>query len=223
MTQKALVFDSSSIITLALNSMLNILEPLKKEFNGKFLITPQVHKEIIDNPLKQKRFELEALLISGLVKKGILEIASPKDLSKETDRIIKTANSVFSVDNENMKILHEGEASCFALAELLKPEYETVLVIDERTARMLAEKPQNLHKLLGKKLHKAIYANKSLFSSFSGLDIIRSSELLLVAYKKGIINLPASSEQAVDALLYASKFKGCSISFSEIERAKELI
>ena len=223
MTQKALVFDSSSIITLALNSMLNILEPLKKEFDGKFLITSHVHKEIIDNPLKQKRFELEALLIAGLVEKGILEIVSSKNLNQETGRIIKAANSVFSVDNENMKILHEGEASCFALAGLLKQEYNAVLVIDERTARMLAEKPQNLHKLLEKKLHHSVHANKELFSSFSGLDIIRSSELLLVAYKKGIIKLPASSEQAVDALLYAAKFKGCSISFSEIERAKELI
>ena len=49
MISKALIFDSSTIITLALNNMINILEPLKKSFNGEFLITPYVKKEIIDN------------------------------------------------------------------------------------------------------------------------------------------------------------------------------
>jgi len=221
--KKAVIFDSSAIITLALSNMLYILEPLKKFFDGNFLITSEVRREIVDVPVKQKRFELEALLISNLIKKGILQISSPAGIEKETENAVKTGNSAFSAGNEDMRIIHEGESSCFALATLLKEDYEVFLVIDERTARMLSEKPENLQKLFEKKLHTGIEADNSKFSYFEGFNIIRSSELLFIAYKKGIIELPTDSRTAVDALLYAAKFKGCAISFDEIEGAKQLI
>ena len=37
-SKKALIFDSGAIITLALNNLLYILKPLKKEFGGEFYI-----------------------------------------------------------------------------------------------------------------------------------------------------------------------------------------
>ena len=77
MTKKALIFDSSAIITLALNNMLDVLHQLKNSFDGNFLITPAVKREIIDAPLNQKRFELEALQISNLLEKGIIEVSNP--------------------------------------------------------------------------------------------------------------------------------------------------
>jgi len=221
MISKALIFDSSTIITLALNNMINILEPLKKSFNGEFLITPYVKKEIIDNPLKEKRFELEALIISNLVEKGIIEVSFPKELEKETKKALDIANSMFSADGEKIKILHEGEASCFALAKLLNSK-NIFIAVDERTSRILSENPENLQKLFEKKLHTKVSMDKSNMSYFSDFNIMRSSELLFISYKKGLIHLPANPITVIDALLYAAKFKGCSISFEEIEKAKKL-
>ena len=49
---------------------------------------------------------------------------------------------------------------------------------------------------------------------------IRSSELVYVAYKKGFIKL--NDKRALEALLYATKYKGCAISWEEIEQLKRL-
>ena len=223
MIYKAIIFDSSSIITLALYSMLHVLEPLKKSLGGKFLITPQVKREIVDSPIQQKRFELEALMISDLLEKEILEISFPKNLDKEAEGMLETANSVFIAGDEKMKIMHAGEASCFALAKILSSEYQIFLAIDERTSRVLTENPDNLHELFENKLHTKIKFNRLKAESFSEFNILRSSEILFLAYKKGLISLPAAKQQAIDALLYAAKFKGCSISFREIEKAKKII
>jgi hypothetical protein len=56
---------------------------------------------------------------------------------------------------------------------------------------------------------------------FSKFKFIRSSELVYVAYKKGIINL-GNNKKVLEALLYATKFKGSSISFEEINELKRL-
>jgi len=223
MINKALIFDSSTIITLALNNLLNILEPLKNSFGGKFLITPDVKREIVDYPLQQKRFELESLMISNLLKKGVLEVSFPEGLEKQIKETVQNANSIFASNGDKIKILHEGEASCFALAKILQSEYKVFLAIDERTSRVLSEKPENLQKLFEKKLHRKISADKTKFPYFSGFNILRSAELFFIAYKKGLIELPAKQDVAIDALLYAAKFKGCSISREEIESAKALV
>ena len=64
---KSLAIDSSSIISLATNSLLWILEPLKKQFQGDFYITDSVKQEVINRPLSTKRFKLEALMIKEIV------------------------------------------------------------------------------------------------------------------------------------------------------------
>ena len=55
---------------------------------------------------------------------------------------------------------------------------------------------------------------------FPNYKFIRSTELVFVAYKKGIINI--HGKNVLDALLYATKFKGSSISFEEIEELKKV-
>jgi len=222
MISKALIFDSSTIITLALSNMLSVLAPLKEAFGGEFLITPAVKEEIVDTPINQKRFELEALLISNLIKKGVIEVSNPPELDKEAENAMKIGNSIFTAHDETIKIIHQGESSCIALAKILSKNYQVLLAIDERTTRILVEKPENIQKLFEKKLHTSVRADKSKFSYFEDFSIIRSSELLFLAYKKGIIDLPAEPETAIDALLFAAKFKGCSISFNEINKAKLL-
>jgi len=218
---KALIFDSSSIITLALNDLLFILKPLKNAFGGEFYVTDSVKHELIDRSLQIKRFKLEALMIKKLIDEGTLKIKKDSKIEKETKTILSVANNTFEVDGEGMKVIHEGEASCLSLYNFL-PTEKKAIVMDERTTRMLCEAPENLHKLIEKKNHRKIKANKLNYPFFKRFKILRSSELVYLAYKTGIISLPIKSSEAIDALLYALKYKGCAISHDEINEAKNL-
>ncbi|UZE93596.1 MAG: hypothetical protein IB618_02355 [Candidatus Pacearchaeota archaeon] len=220
--KKALIFDSGAIITLALNDLLYILEPLKRVFRGEFYIPEPVKKEVIDRSLQSKKFMLEALMIKSLINKGILKvIPSSKILKRETKKILDIANHTFKTEGEWIRLIHEGETSCLALFNLIDAK-DKAIVIDERTTRMLCEAPKNLHRLLETKLQKKIKAIEENYSFFKNFKIIRSSELGFIAYKKRIIQLPAKSKDALRAILYATKYKGCAISNYEIEIAKKL-
>ncbi len=224
---KALIFDSSTVITLALNNLLNILSSLKKGFDGEFIVTWDVQDEIINRPLSIKRFELEALMIRQLLEEGILQApdflgVSRKDLDNETLRLLSAANHTFEADGEWIRIVSRGEISCLALANLIdKRVSRVVIAVDERTTRMLCEKPENLRKLLERKLHTHIEAKEDNFDYFEKFRIIRSSEICYIAFKRNLVGI-RDSNQVLDALLYATKFKGCAISREEIEHVKRI-
>ena len=76
MTQKAIIFDASTLITFSMNGLFNELRELKKIFKGKFIITKDVKREIIDKPITIKRFELEALRLKKLLDDKVLEMPS---------------------------------------------------------------------------------------------------------------------------------------------------
>ena len=98
---------------------------------------------------------------------------------------------------------------------------ENILAIDERTTRMIIEKPENLKNLLEKKMHTRIKIRKESFDLFKGFKIIRSTEIMYIAYKKGFIKIK-DGNLVLDAVLYGLKFKGCSISHDEIEEIKRI-
>lgn len=107
------------------------------------------------------------------------------------------------------------------LSKILSGEgIRNILCIDERTIRLLSEKPRNLLEILERKLHTKVKAKQENFKFFEGFKIIRTSELIFVAYKNGIIKL--KSKLVLDALLYALKFHGCSISDEDIAEMKKL-
>ncbi len=220
MNGKALIFDSSTIITLALNDLLYILEPLKKEFGGEFYITEQVKYELVDKSLESKKYRLEAMMIQNLINKGVITIKK-NNFSDEINKLLNVANNTFKAEDEGVVLIHRGEASCLALYNSLKTG-EKAIVVDERTTRMLCEKPQNLHRLLESKTHRKLRANEINYDFFKSFNIIRSSELAFIALKKGIIRLPFTFKETVEAILYALKFKGCSISFNEINQVKAM-
>lgn len=223
---KALIFDSSSLISLAMNGLYDELVALKKIFNGRFIIPKEVKEETIDKPLTIKKFELEALKLKELLDNKILESPASlnineREVSVNTQEFMNRANSTFHEGKNNIRILDLGESACIALSEILnKKGIENVMVVDERTARMLVEKPENLEKLLSKKLHTNIRADRDNFKKFKGFKIIRSAELVYLAYKKGLVNLKKGP--VLDALLYAVKFKGCSISEEEIREIENI-
>jgi len=224
--KKAVIFDSGALISLSMTGLLGLLAELKKGFDGKFLITAEVKEEVIDTPLKIKRFELEALRAKRLLESDVVELpesvgVSDEDISKKTGEMLDFANSMYSGGGKDLHLVDLGEASCLALSAILRDRgVKNVIVIDERTTRMLVERPQNLNKFLGKKLHVKVNVNEKNLDAFKNFQIIRSPELAYVAYKKGFVKMKGAL--VLDALLYALKFKGASISDDEIEEMKRM-
>ena len=223
---KAIIFDSSTLINFTLNGLLPELVELKKNFNGKFLVTKEVIAEVVDTPMKIKRFKLEALKLKRLIDDKVLE--SPSELgvsdgevSSRTKEISNIANNTFFGRGNAIQIIHSGEMSCLALSDLLdQKKIKNVLSVDERTTRMLSERPENMYHLLQKKLHTKITFRRENFEYFKKFRFIRSTELIYIAYKKGLVRL--KNHDVLDALLWAFKMHGCSISDEEIKEIERM-
>lgn len=207
-----------------MNGLLDILKELKKKFNGKFIVTHQVKYEIVDRPIQIDKFELGALKIKKLIDDKILELPeaikiSKEELDEKTREILKEVNHMFLTRNEFMHLIDDGEASCLALSVILNnQEIKNIIVIDERTTRIIVEKPENLHKLLEQKFNTKIDFIQKNLPFLSKIKIIRSPELMYVAWRKGLIDIKNS--KLLEALLYATKFNGASISREEIDEIK---
>jgi hypothetical protein len=224
--QKAIIFDSSSIINFTMNGLLGEFKALKEAFGGKFLIPEEVRVEIIDKPMEIKRFELEAIKIQELLDEKVLETPEvfgidKNKISSETKKLMDTANDTFFGKQNSIHIIDLGETACLVLSSMLSEKgIRNVISVDERTIRMIGEKPENLLEILRKKLHTQINAKKENFKFFKGFKFIRSAELIFIAYKRGIVKL--KNKNVLDALLYALKFNGCSISDEEIMQIEKL-
>jgi len=222
--KKFLIFDTGSIITLSMNGLLYLLGKLKKEFNGEFIITPHTKKELIDRPMKIKKYEFEAIKIKNLIRDGILKMSNnfikDKLLNRETDRILKIINSSMKSSSKPIELIHHGEASCIAFSNLCN--CESVIVIDERTTRMLVESPLSLKTMMEKKLHTSLSLNEKDLKTLKNARFIRSTELLYIAYKKSLFN-QRKDKTLLEAALYAAKYKGAAISLQEIEEIKSLV
>ncbi len=222
---KALIFDSGPLINFSINGFLPILEKLHEEFDGKFFITDYVKQEVYERPLHIQQFELGAVRMHDLIERGILEDPKSVGITSEiiregTQKFMEQANHSMRTEGNWVQLVSDAEMSCFALAqELKKKGVEVMIAIDERTARMLSEKPENLAKLMSLHLHKSVQLAGDV-SAFQGFNIIRSSELIYVAHKKKLTHLDDS--KALEALLYATKYKGSAISWEEIDLLKRI-
>ncbi len=219
---KYIIFDSGPLINFSMNGLLPLLRKLRKTFSGKFIIAQEVKKEIIEHPKTIRKFQLGALQLKALLNEKIIELPNltPKQkmqLEKKKIEILNTANNTFYTKNKNLHLIEKGESATLALASILKPN---VLAIDERTARMLCENPENLRRLLQKKLHTSIRADEKNYSYFKEIKVIRSTELVYIAYKKNLHEL--KDPKILEAMLYAVKYKGTSISEKEIQVMKRL-
>ncbi|MFH1056121.1 MAG: hypothetical protein V1744_08520 [Candidatus Altiarchaeota archaeon] len=212
-----IVADSSSIISLAVNCMCQVMEML----DVKFAITPRVYGEVVSRPSGNRRFALESMRIQRLVSSGVLVVEEPKtDLGL---RVLKAANRVYSIKGSDLTIIHPAEAEAMALASEIGAE---AFLIDERTTRLLMEDPHGLRELLSYRNHADVRVNGEWLSRLNGIlpkiPIIRSTEIAAVAYEKGFLAQLHSVEDktVLDAALSALKFSGCAISWEEIEEYK---
>lgn len=226
MKQKAIIFDAGTLISFSMNGILDIVKDLKEIFDGEFIVTEDVKREIIDKPIKIKRFELEALKLKHFIDSGVLSYPSSlgvkdHEITEETNKILDAANTVFRTSKKPVKLIDRGETSCIALAKILNDKgIKNILAIDERTTRMLIEAPMSTKSYLERKLHEKIKVDKKAMNFFKDFKVIRSTELIYVAKKKGLIKM--KDPRAFDAMLYAVKFKGAAISKEEIEEIKKL-
>lgn len=205
-----------------MNGILPILKKLQREFHGEFLITKEVKSEIIDYPVNLKKYELEALQMKQLFDEGVIKHADIteeqiENLRKIRDNLMNVANNTFFADGKSLHLLDKGESATLALSKILD---NSPIVIDERTTRMLCENPENLRKLFEKKFHTKVTANKKNYEFFKDFKIIRSAELAYLAHKKGFYEI--KDERILDAMLYALKLRGCSISEYEINEMKKM-
>jgi predicted nucleic acid-binding protein len=209
-----------------MNGLLETFEQLSHIFQGEFLITPAVKYESIEHPLQIKRFEWGALRINKLLEDEVIKSiededpVSKEELNKKTQEILDSVNSSFSLDGKQIYLIEKGEAECLAMSLLLKEHgIDSAVVIDERTARMICENPENLEKIMETKLHTNIKINFNLIKQLQKLKIIRSTELMYMAYKKNILD---KDKKTLEAVLYALKFGGCSISEKEVDIMKNM-
>ena len=224
---KQLIFDAGIIINLSLNNLLWILPKLKKQFNGEFIIPNAVEYEIITKPLQIKRFKLEAIQVFNQVQNKTLTISNDKNIKQIYDQIDQLANTSFSCNGQIIKIIHSGEISVIAHAI----NQNATAAIDERAMRELLENPNGFLKHLKKKLKRNIQMDKEkikkLKSLTKNIQIIRSSEIVTIAYDLGLFNfyiekgiekmLKQPKKQLLDSLLWGTKLRGCSITDKEIE------
>ncbi len=227
------VFDASTLISLANNNLLWLLGPLKKHFKGAFFISPGVKYELIDLPLKSKRFKLEALQILNEVSKHHLSIyENHNQLSELTKKLTELSNSIYIARNNFIRISHHGEMSVLAVAKKLDAH---AVFVDERTTRVLIEDPYLLLDLLQNKLHTKVKMDESNLKEFkkniNHAKVFRSAEICLIAYELGLFKhsiennkkfIENAELQFLDAILWALRLKGCAISSMEINELLRL-
>lgn len=227
MAEKIIFFDAGPIISLVMSRVAWILPELKKKFGGKFYITPAVQKELVERPLSVKRYEFEALQVMKFIREGVLEVY-PNVPQKKVQELQTLANTSFSIAGKPMDVIQSGEMESVASALALK----AAVVMDERTLRLFIENSSELQGILEYRFSRKIEADRTKIKQFSsqlqGIPIIRSTELVGIAYKLGLLDgfIPPGKDgrdTLLDAVLWATKYNGCAITEQEIEEMKEYL
>ena len=225
---KILFFDTGPIITLVMSRLIWILPELKKKYGGKFYITPAVKRELITRPMKIKRFEFEALQALKLIREGVLEIYDQVP-QKMVNEFTTLANNTFKIKNKTLEIIQSGEMESIACA--LETNADAI-VMDERTLRLFVENNKEMEKLLEIRFKKDVTVDTAKLNQFSeklkGIKIIRSLELVGVAYKMGLLDSYIPKQKGgrdvlVDSILWATKYNGAAATEQEITEIKTFL
>lgn len=220
---RSLVFDTSSIISLAMNDLLWLLSSMKEKFNGNFYIPSSVKTELVDMPIKTKKFKLEAIMINKVINEGGLEVYP----SLNVDDLLIHVNTIYSVDGRPLHIVDKAEVEALALTLRLQADS---YVVDERTMRLVIEDPYGLRNVMQRKLERKVDINKNVLKDVlhiaKGIKIIRSTELVTVAYERGLLNNfvtgGTSESDLVEGFLWGLRLRGCAISTEEIDEILRL-
>jgi predicted nucleic acid-binding protein len=220
MKGKYVLCDASSLISLTSSCLEHTLYFFHDSFGVKFFIPQSVEEEVVKRPLslRSKIHCFSALRIKDMINDGIVEVVS-ESMAQETKRLMELGNKIFYARGKPVNIIHEGETEMLALAGKLQIES---LLMDERTTRILVEDPGAMKDHLQKEFDATIMVNRNALSQFlssiGSMEVIRSTELLYLAYEKGFLDsFQGIAAEAAEAALYKLKYSGCAISFHELE------
>ncbi|MBS3135047.1 hypothetical protein J4406_01585 [Candidatus Woesearchaeota archaeon] len=216
-----LVFDTSSIISIATNNLLDVLEQLKKRFKDDFIISDAVKREVLDHPLTIKKYKLEAIMISNLINNNILRKYTNINIEKKTMNLLSISNEIFLANETPIKILDKAEVESLVLTQVLQGTF----VVDERNIRLLVEDYKKLAQLLERKLDRKITINnqniKLFKSEIKDINIIRSADMMTIAFELGLFkdleNKYTNRAEILDGILWGLRLRGCAISTEEID------
>ncbi len=211
---ETVICDASSLISLSDTCYLNILKLFKKQV--RFIIPRIVEYEAITRPMKIRQYSLHAHRLRRLIKNKNIDII--EDNTTLLNDIMNTGNNIFYRKGKSIHLIDKGE--CGMIACTIERDIRYML-IDERTTRTLVEAPDVLKKHFEKEFHFHITTNIENLEKFTqitkGLKILRSSELVIFAYKKGYFDSFSDPKTVLKSALYRLKYTGCSLSFEEID------
>jgi hypothetical protein len=222
--EKSIICDSSSLISLGEACMLDVIEFFSNK-GINFLITEIIENEIVKKPLsiEMKGYQLSALRLKRLIDKKIITVI--KGQSEGLSEFLDKANNVFFSNGKPIKLIDAGEADIILQAEGLDIKY---LLMDERTTRLMIEAPFKIANHLEDELNKEVFVNeknlREVTRILSKFKVIRSTELVSIAYTKGFFSKYGESQRAMfEASLYRLKYSGCAISFEDIGQIIKVI
>src|SRR3989338_11034337 len=135
---RSIIFDAGPVISLTMNNLLWLLEPLKSHYKGEFYLANIAKNELVDRPLKTKKFKFEALQVMRYINKGVLKIVENEKIKRTAIELLDIANTCFNARGSWIRIVHYGEmegvAACLRL-------HSDAFVVDERPTRMLIANP----------------------------------------------------------------------------------
>ncbi len=212
----SILADASSLISLADVGLIGVLIALRPYIKGELLITEEVERESIERPLKIPKYSFSGVRLKRALFDGVFKIITPNP--ETTDKVMKLANTLFSIGGKPFKLIHKGEAEIVAVA--IDNKLKTLL-IDERTTRTLIESPFETKKHLTEEFRRGVDINREALNEFkeltNGINMIRSSEIIALGYEYGYFKKFGDlKKDAFKAALYAIKFNGCAIGFDEI-------
>jgi hypothetical protein len=213
---KSLVFDAGPVISLTMNNLLWLFEPLKKAFGGSFYLPEAVKGELVVDPLQTKKFRFEALQVQDLITRGVFEVLEDSKTKQETLDVLRLANNCFRVKGRGLTLVHYGEIAALTAASSVDA---SALVMDERVTRELVEHPRHLATIMEKKLRTKITVDDNTIAALKkkvkAIPIIRSTELAAVAYEQGLLDKFAAGNTSrydvLESVLWGLKLDGCAI------------
>ncbi|HLE06492.1 MAG TPA: hypothetical protein VI790_04000 [Candidatus Nanoarchaeia archaeon] len=226
---KELLIDSSSLISMATNCLMWVIDKLRESSEIQFVITPEIHKEVIEKSMNIDKFRLSGIRILKRLCNGAI-IVKETDMGI-TNRLLDIANKIYSVKGDYYHVVHEGELGLIPLA-IQNKSY--TLATDERIFFKMITDPEGLKRLFENRLHTAVTINQDKLNEFKELtkdiDVFKSSDLVAIAYEKGLMNEYIkeceSKKLGRDLLtgsLWALKMSGCSISTLDIKEYESRI
>jgi hypothetical protein len=226
MKARYVLCDASSLISLTGSCMDSTLNFFHERFGTRFLIPQSVEYEAVERPLsfKSKVHSFSALRIKDLIQDGIIEVV-PGDEREKTKKMMDLGNSIFFARGRPVKLIHLGETEMLVLSKKLQI---SSLLMDERTTRILVENPVSMKEHLQAEFGTNIMVNKKNLLDFDsmleGLNVMRSTELVYIAYENGFLkHFNKLEKQAAEAALFSLKYSGCAISFQELKEYSKMI